>query len=68
MRFVLYDGKCAAVVSSGAELTAAHPGSDLDDHLGLWFGEVAEDGRPIVYTIPAAYVDDMPTREPQYRH
>lgn len=68
MRFVVYDGKVAAVVSSGPELTAAHPGSDLDDHLGLWFGEVSEEGRPIVYTIPAAYVDEMAAVAPAWRH
>lgn len=68
MRFVRYNGQIAAVVSSGPELTAQHPGSDLDDHLGLWFGETSETGRPIVYTIPAEYVNDQAVVEPDYRH
>ncbi len=68
MRFVRYNGKVAVVVCSGPALTAAHPGSDLDDHLGLWFGETSEEGRPIVYTIPAGYVDDPPGVAPEWRH
>jgi hypothetical protein len=64
-RLILYNSKPAVVVKNGKQLTAAQ--SDMNDHLGLWFGEVSAQGEAIVYTIPAEYV----TLEPApivYRH
>lgn len=66
MRFVVYNGLVAAVVKTGIELSA--DGNDLDDHLGLWFGEKGINGDPIVYIIPAEYVESCPVLEPTYRH
>ena len=68
MTFVRYNGQVAVIVKSGPDLTAEHQGRDLDDHLGLWFGEVNESGRPIVYTIPREYVEQSPIESPDYQH
>lgn len=69
MRFVIYNGQVAIVAKSGLELTAEVGGNaDLDDYLGLWFGKSTEDGRPIVYTVPAEYVHSCKTSMPEYRH
>lgn len=68
MRFVRYNDKVAVIAQSGPELSTDHPGSDLSDHLGLWFGEVDDEGHPIVYTIPAEYVEVAETIRPVYRH
>ena len=53
---ILYNGRPCVVVKTGQQLTDEQPGSDLLDHVGVWFGEV-EGGKPIVYTIPADYVE-----------
>ncbi|SFI09117.1 hypothetical protein [Planctomicrobium piriforme] len=68
MKFVRYNDQVAVIVKSGQELLAENPGSDLDNHLGLWFGEVNEAGRPIVYTIPEEHVDAAETVSPIYQH
>jgi ABC-type glycerol-3-phosphate transport system substrate-binding protein len=68
MKFVRYNGNTAVIAMNGQELTDEHPGSDLSDHLGLWFGDVTEDGRPIIYTIPAEYVGQAEMIPPDYRH
>ena len=68
MAFVRYNGMVAAIVKSGRDLVAEHQGSDLDDHLGLWFGEVNEAGQPVVYIIPAEYVQQAEAISPDYRH
>ncbi|MCE9630936.1 MAG: hypothetical protein K8S94_09540 [Planctomycetia bacterium] len=68
MRFVRYNGQVAAVVRRGTELTAENPGSDLDEHLGLWFGREDGNGNPIVLTIPAECVDACETLTPTYQH
>ena len=68
MDFVRYNGKVAVIVKTGEELIADHPGSDLEDHLGVWFGEANEEGKPIVYTIPAEYVLQCEAISPNYVH
>jgi hypothetical protein len=68
MKFVRYNGNTAVIAMNGNELSDEHPESDLSDHLGLWFGEVTEDGRPIVYTIPAEYVEQAEVMLPECRH
>ena len=68
MHFVRYNGQIATIVKSGPELTAEAPGSDLNDHLGLWFGETTPAGQPIVYTIPAEYVQAAEQVQPVFRH
>jgi hypothetical protein len=68
MRFVRYNGQVAAVVKSGRELSAENPQSDLDDHVGLWFGETDDEGRPIVHTIPAEISEQCEALTPRYQH
>ena len=68
MQFIRFNSQIAMIVKTGPELTAENPGSDLDDHLGLWFGETEETGQPIVHTIPAEYVNDAEKVEPIFRH
>ncbi len=68
MKFVRYNGQIAAIVKSGQELVVEMPESDLDDHLGLWFGEFNDEGRPIVHTIPAKYADESQQVFPIYQH
>lgn len=66
-RFVRYNGLPAVVVRDGAECTA-EAGGELDDHLGLWFGEVDRDGSPLVYTIPTEYVLEQQPLNPVFLH
>lgn len=68
MKFVRHNGQLGIIVKSGNELTADIFDSDLDDHLGLWFGEADEAGRPIVYTIPAEYVAQIEVIVTRYQH
>lgn len=68
MNFVRYNGMVAVIVKSGSDLTAELQVSELDDHLGLWFGEVNETGQPVVCTIPAEYVQQAEAVSPDYRH
>ena len=68
MHFVRYNGQIATIVKNGPELTAENPGSDLNDHVGLWFGETTEAGQPIVYTIPAEYAEEAERVLPVFRH
>ena len=68
MAFVRYNGQVAVIVQSGSDLMMVYPDSGLDDHLGLWFGEMHDDGRPVVYTIPKEYVDQAEAVVPVYRH
>ena len=65
--FVLYEGALAVVVRDGAECSA-QAGGELDDHVGLWFGEIAADGRPIVWTIPRGLVAAQPVVAPKFAH
>jgi hypothetical protein len=65
--FVLYDGALAVVARDGAECSA-EAGGELDDHLGLWFGESDADGKPIVRTIPLELVAAQPVVEPAFAH
>jgi hypothetical protein len=65
--FVLYDGALAVVVRDGAECSA-EAGGELDDHVGVWFGEVAADGKPIVRTIPIDCVLTQPIVAPAFAH
>jgi hypothetical protein len=65
--FVCYHGRLAVVVRDGARCTA-EAGGDLDDHLGLWFGEITAEGRPVVWTIPAEYVEVQPVVDPSFAH
>jgi len=65
--FVLYGGALAVVVRDGAECSA-EAGGELEDHVGLWFGELTADGRPIVRTIPAELVAAQPIVAPEYQH
>jgi hypothetical protein len=65
--FVRYNGSLAVVVRDGAECTA-EAGGDLDDHVGLWFGESSADGRPIVWTIPLDCVVSQPSVVPEFAH
>lgn len=55
---VVYETKMAVIVKTGQELM--NVGFDDPDHLGLWFGEVTDTSEPIVYTIPAEYVEAQP--------
>jgi hypothetical protein len=65
--FVVYNGALAVVVRDGAECTA-EAGGELDDHVGVWFGEVAADGKPIVRTIPLELVTAHPIVAPAFAH
>lgn len=68
MHFIRFNSQIAAIVKTGTELMAENPGCDLDDHLGLWFGEATESGQPIVHTIPAEYINQAEQVEPTFRH
>ena len=37
-----------------------------DDHVGLWFGTLDQNGRPIVCTSPIEYLQSGP--EPTFQH
>jgi hypothetical protein len=65
--FVLYNGVLAVVVRDGVECSAEAAG-ELDDHVGVWFGELADDGRPIVWTIPLDCVLAQPVVAPEFAH
>ena len=65
--FISYNGALAVVVRDGAECSI-EAGGDLDDHLGVWFGEIAADGRPIVWTIPLDCVVAQPVVAPEFAH
>ena len=64
---IRYNGRPCVVVKTGQQLTDDQPGSDLLDHVGVWFGEV-EDGKPVIYTIPAEYVENMEVKDVIYKH
>ena len=65
--FVSYQGDLGVVVRDGSRCPA-EAGGDLLDHLGVWFGEVADDGRPVVRTIPAELVEAQPVVLPVFSH
>lgn len=64
--FVNYCGFVGVIVRDFADLTILHP--DLDDHLGVWFGDKDDHGSPIVKTIPAEYVQSQSVVHPVYQH
>ena len=37
-----------------------------DDHVGVWFGTLDKDGRPVVCTIPIEYLRNGPS--PSFQH
>jgi hypothetical protein len=60
-QFVFLDGSGVGTViylPNGSEVP--------DDHVGVWFGTIDQNGRPIVCTIPIEYLQDGP--KPTFQH
>ena len=68
MRFVRYQGRVGIIAEIGQEMTEKSIGSDLDDHLGLWFGDFDQTGRPVIYSIPAELVQQSEAVESVVQH
>ena len=68
MRFVRYQGRVGIIAETGREMTEKNIGSDLDDHLGLWFGDFDQAGRPVIYSIPAELVQQSEAVESVLQH
>jgi hypothetical protein len=60
--FVHLDGSGVGIVVATPEDDAQVP----EEHLGVWFGTLDEEGNPEVWTVPAEYLRPAPTSV--YRH
>ncbi len=58
--FVAINDRVGVILMTAAELSA-----DLEDHTGVWFGDL-ENGIPEIWTIPTEYLEKGP--DPVLRH